>query len=470
MTGLGLLAGLMAAAPFLASFRQSGTRRVIETARVRRVSSLKTTITAAGRAASTNNTEIRCALERMSATGSSGSRDATASTIISVIADGTTVKKGDLLCELDASAYVEMVRQQEIAVKQAAAEKLQADLNLSIAQINLQSFKEGTLKQTEQQSLGQLALTKSDLSRQKDRLAWMRRMYEKGYGSVAQVTGEEQALRKLDLTLAQAELSYENYKRFSVPKELRSLQSAIDAALSTEKFQATRLKLAEDRLALLKLQVERCRILAPHDGLLIYYEEPRRPSQIWEGATVRQRQQMFTLPDLGQMEVQALLHETVVDRIRAGMPATARFEALPGRSVDGQVTHITQFPLLDRSDNAKNDVKYYLSRIKLDRPLEGLRPGMTAEVEITAETRSMVTVVPPGAVMSKDGQDVCYLVRPEGFERRAVKIGQQTANLFEITEGLEAGDVVLLEPAEVFPAAVLAGRDFVPSNSTIGMQ
>src|SRR4051794_40664432 len=119
VTGLVLLVTLMAAAPFLASFRQSGTRRVIETARVHRVSTLNTTITAAGRAASSNNTEIRCALERISTTGSTNSRDSTASTILSVIPDGTTVKKGDLICELDSSAYVELVRRQEIAVKQA---------------------------------------------------------------------------------------------------------------------------------------------------------------------------------------------------------------------------------------------------------------------------------------------------------------------------------------------------------------
>jgi multidrug efflux pump subunit AcrA (membrane-fusion protein) len=112
-------------------------------------------------------------------------------------------------------------------------------------------------------------------------------------------------------------------------------------------------------------------------------------------------------------------------------------------------------------------VKYYLSRIKLDRALEGLRPGMSAEVEITTETRSMVTAVPPGAITTSDGQDVCYVVRPEGYERRPVTIGLRTVNMFEVTEGLQTGDQVLLEPNEVFQAAVVAGRDFVPSTTAM---
>src|SRR5262249_34053068 len=154
------------------------------------------------------------------------------------------------------------------------------------------------------QTLGQLALTKSELSRQEDRLGWIQRMRQKGYAAVAQVTAEEQALRKLQLSLDQAEMAYDNYKKYAVAKELRTLQSDIDAAQSTLSYQMTRLKLEEDRLALLKLQVERCRITAPHDGFLIYYEEQGKPPTVWEGASVRQRQQLFKLPDLGQMEVQ----------------------------------------------------------------------------------------------------------------------------------------------------------------------
>ncbi len=80
-------------------------------------------ITASGRAASANNVEIRCTLARLTRSRAGGSVSSNgSSTILSVIPDGSTVKKGDLLCELDSAEYEELVRRQTIGVKKAMAE------------------------------------------------------------------------------------------------------------------------------------------------------------------------------------------------------------------------------------------------------------------------------------------------------------------------------------------------------------
>ena len=52
---------------------------------------------------------------------------------------------------------------------------------------------------------------------------------------------------------------------------------------------------------------------------------------------VRQRQELFYLPDLSEMEVQVALNESVVNRVRTGMRAKVRFEALPDLELDGEV-------------------------------------------------------------------------------------------------------------------------------------
>ncbi len=166
-----------------------------------------------------------------------------------------------------------------------------------------------------------------------------------------------------------------------LPRDTRSLQSRVEAAKATLNFQMTRLKLEEERLALFEEQVKRCTMLAPNDGFVIYANEPGEPQRIWEGASIRQRQRMFYLPDLDRMEVQAMIHETVVDRVDVGLPAHVRFEALPGRSAAGQVTSVSRLPLVNQN-SAASDVKYYLAVVRLDRIPSGLRPGMSAEIEI----------------------------------------------------------------------------------------
>ncbi|WP_406695959.1 efflux RND transporter periplasmic adaptor subunit [Singulisphaera sp. Ch08] len=421
---------------------------------VRRVDWLSTSITAAGRAASMNNSEIRCTLERLISPGGGGVVTSNgSSTILSLIPDGSVVKKGDLLCELDSADYQELVRRQLIGVKKAEAEHRQAQLNLEIAEINLKSYLEGSVRQAEQEFEGQVALNTSGLARQEDRLAWAQRMLTKGYASLSQVSGEEETLLRLKFGLEQIQMSYQNYRRYSLPRDTRSLQSQVEGARANLGYQSTRLKLEQDRLALFEEQVKRCTMRAPNDGFVIYANEPGEPQRIWEGASVRQRQRMFYLPDLDRMEVQTMVHETVVDRVEVGMPARIRFEALRGRSAEGSVTSVSRLPLLDQNSGA-GDVKYYLALVRLDTIPSGLRPGMSAEIEIITSRLPEVLVLPPVAITVENGQEVCYVIVAGSIERREVKVGQRNSDYMQVLEGLEEGERIVLEPSEVAASAL----------------
>ena len=452
----GVLIALVApSSPYFSSVRwKAEPRERIRSVPVRRIDWLTASITAAGRAASMNNSEIRCTLERLTSPGAGGSVSSNgSSTILSVIPDGSVVKKGDLLCELDSADYQELVRRQTIGVQKAMAEHRGAQLNLEIAEINLQSYMEGSVRQAEQEFEGQVALNTSGLARQEDRLAWARRMMDKGYASLSQVTGEEAALLRLKFTLDQIRMSYQNYRRYSLPRDTRSLQSQVEGARANLNYQTTRLKLEEERLALFEEQVKRCTMRAPNDGFVIYANEPGEPQRIWEGASIRQRQRMFYLPDLDRMEVQTMVHETVVDRVDVGMPARVRFEALPGRSAEGRVKSVARLPLLDQNSGA-GDVKYYLAVVQLETVPSGLRPGMSAEIEIITSRLPEALVLPPVAITVEKGQEVCYVIGEGGIERREVKVGQRNSNYTQVLEGLEEGEKIVLEPSEVAAPAL----------------
>ena len=65
------------------------------------------------------------------------------STILSLLPEGSTVKKGDVLCTLDSSAYEEMLRQQQIVLERAQAELRQAELELDVARLAVGESKMG---------------------------------------------------------------------------------------------------------------------------------------------------------------------------------------------------------------------------------------------------------------------------------------------------------------------------------------
>ena len=58
------------------------------------------------------------------------------------------------------------------------------------------------------------------------------------------------------------------------------------------------------------------------------------------GASVRQGQELFYFPDLSKMEVVAMLNETVVDRVRRGMPARVASEGFREVALGGRVIRI----------------------------------------------------------------------------------------------------------------------------------
>ncbi len=163
------------------------------------------------------------------------------------------------------------------------------------------------------------------------------------------------------------------------------------------------------------------------------------------GNAVRQRQHLFYLPDLSQMEVSALLHESVIDHVAAGMRARVHVEALSDRVLEGRVTSVARLPSIDWFSN----VPYYTGVVKLDTVPHGLRPGMSAEVEISAQRGDDVLAIPPGSLAVEGGRDVCYVVEADGLHRREVKIGRSTPEYLEVTAGLDEGEEVVLDPSRV---------------------
>jgi HlyD family secretion protein len=426
-------------------------------------------LTASGQVESSKRTVIECQLENITV-GVRGERLAAggASTLLRAVPEGTLVKRGDVLAVLDSSDYEELLRVQRIAVERAKADKLQAELDWEIAKMAVREFREGTMKETVEDFQARITLARADRERARDRLAWSRRMKEKGYVPIITVTSDEFRLAQLDLVVQQEESAFAVYQKYTVTKTLRELEGAVKGAEAILQYQQLRTQRNLDRLATLEKQVELCTIRAPHDGFVIYANDSRREVYIEEGMPVRQYQRLFFLPDLKDMEVVAMLHESIVHEIQPGMQAKVEVEGIPDQSMEGRVTLVSPLPTFEW----RSDVRYFQGIVKLKNPPRGLRPGMTAHVEITMPPRENVLAVPSEAVALADGHDVCFVVRDSGVERRAVKLGEVTREMTEVREGLQEGEQVVLNPqideGDVVQAAVPAEASSVSFASDLG--
>jgi HlyD family secretion protein len=183
-------------------------------------------------------------------------------------------------------------------------------------------------------------------------------------------------------------------------------------------------------------------VRAPHDGFVIYANNPDRRVYIEPGMEVHQHQQLFFLPDLSQMEVVASIHESVVDQVAPSMRAHVQVEGIGNQSIEGHVTRISPVTAF----NWWSDVRYFEGIVKLESVPQGLLPGMSAEVEIAMPRRENVLAIPSEAVLVDHGYEICFVVHEDSVERRQVKVGQTTRELVEVTDGLEAGEQVVLNP------------------------
>ncbi len=395
---------------------------------------LPLTVQASGVVASTVRTVIRCKVENVR-----GKKAAT--TILTILPEGSVVRRGDVICCLDASAHEELRTNQSLVVSQARADHRRAELDLESARVGLEEYRGGRSQLERLLLQGQIETARTQVTALSDRLGWSRRMLSRGYVSRAQIAAESGSLERSRADQARAEREYSTYERYTMPRALKQLESQVEMARANLEFQTARLRREEERLAALGNQVEQCTIRAPHDGLLIYAHKPKRGVRIEEGMTVRQEQELFYLPDPSRLEVQVLLHETVVVKVQPGMRARVWIEGL-GESMEGTLSVIDPLPLADRSVWSSGEVKNYMGRIPLELKGRTIGPGATVEVEIARDVLRDRLVVPVESVRREDGQDVCYVRAPDGLERRRVSVGEADASWQEVIEGLAEGEQV----------------------------
>jgi multidrug efflux pump subunit AcrA (membrane-fusion protein) len=237
---------------------------------------------------------------------------------------------------------------------------------------------------------------------------------------------------------------------------------------------------------------------------------------IEQGAQVKEGQKLLRIPNLSKMQVNTKVHEAMVARIRGdvrvpthfvdgvqklalfnthafgrlvsqqpeitervreryrnleykklsdGQRATIRVDALPNRTFAGHVR--MKATVASQADSWISDVKLYQTFVMVDsevlpdgthKPIQGeeLTPDMTAEVRITVDaSKDPVLTVPVQAVLG--GTELAakrevFVRTPTGYDRRLVTLGIYNEKVVEITDGLNEGDEVVLNPKVLLAA------------------
>jgi multidrug efflux pump subunit AcrA (membrane-fusion protein) len=501
---------------------------------------MKITIVDRGSVESAENNEITCKVKAKSQGGA-------ASTIRWIIDNGSFVKKGDTLVELDDSALQDQLLTQQIDLANAEGAWLQAEeqykidvsdaegaiktaeVNLAVKKIQLEEYIKGLFTQSQVDLENQLTMARSDVVMWEERSAWSERMSRPGrqYVTVAQAEADRARLLSCKLTLKKIETQYQVLNDLTKEKTVTDYRGQVEEAVRQVErgklqYEAKRLKADTDRKAKYLVydkalskardtekEIEHCLIKAPKDGMIVYYLEERsrfgggKQRFIAQGEPVDENQKLMTIPNLKRMVVNAKVHEAMRPRVKAdvkkptgfstlvefgtyqqpnlwtavttaatfndkevrtpflndyrkaeqelvsdGQKAWVRFAAFPGQRLKGHVKSVAE--VASQNDIFASDVKVYQTYVSIDDYLDGLKPGMDAEVTIEVDSQpEPVLALPLQALLGSvdmGAKRKCFVITEDGPQMRDITLGMSNETMVEVKEGLEEGDEVVLNP------------------------
>ena len=326
--------------------------------------------------------------------------------ISSIVPEGTQVKEGDLVAELDRSSLAAKMAEVSLALQKAQAQYEQAMLDSTL---NLGKARE--------------EMRTMELQLEEKKLA------------------KEQAIYEAPTIRRQAEIDHEKAQRALA-------QAKIDYKTRTEQAQAKMREVGADldrqknKLAVVQDVMGGFTIKAPAAGMVIYVKE-------WNGRKKTAGSQInpwdptvATLPDLTQMESITYVNEIDVRKIATGQPVSITLDADPSKRLTGKVVSVANVG--EQRPNA--DAKVFEVKITVEQPDTTLRPGMTTGNAVETFGIKDALYIPLEALSSEEG--VSYVYKRDGGRilKQEVETGAMNDDEVVIVRGLAADEQVLLSP------------------------
>jgi len=138
-------------------------------------------------------------------------------------------------------------------------------------------------------------------------------------------------------------------------------------------------------------------------------------------------------------QVKVDIYEEDITKVKIGDPVDIRLVAFPDTEITGKVSSV------DPIDKTINEVVYYEVSMDFDQQLEGLKPGMTADITIITNHQNDLLIIPESAIIKEDSKDYVKVLDNKKIVKKEVIVGTKGDDaMIEIKEGLQENDKVIL--------------------------
>lgn len=257
-------------------------------------------------------------------------------------------------------------------------------------------------------------------------------------GTLLAQLDDSQLKAEVDRTSAIRDQASSTYQRTKsvVDQGAGSAQDLDDAAAA--------LKVAEANLALAQTRLSKTHIVASFDGVV-------GSKRVSPGAYLKIGDAITDLARISELKIIFSAPERYLAKLKHGAPVSVSTTAYPGYALQGKIEVID--PTLDPETRSAR----VTARVR--NPGGKFRPGMSADVAAVLSERMNAITIPSEAVFAEGNQTFVYVVKADStVTRAAVTLGTRLPDVVEVTQGLEAGQRVvvaghqkLFETAKVIP-------------------
>jgi multidrug efflux pump subunit AcrA (membrane-fusion protein) len=321
-----------------------------------------------------------------------------------LVAEGSVVKKGDFIAELDKSELATKISEaeNELTKTQSQFEQIRLDTSLTLRQL------------------------RDELENLKFQLKEKQIVVEQSiYEPPSTIRQAQLDFERTQKNLDQSEKSYVLKQKQSIAK-----MQEISASLNQ----------TQNRLQNLVNLMNQFSIVAPDDGMVIYARD-------WNGKKKGAGSQIqawnptvATLPDLSVMISKTYINEVDIRKIKTGLPVEVSLDAFPEKKLTGKVTDVANVG----EQVAKYDSKVFEVIVQVTMSDTTLRPAMTTSNKIILGTLKKVLSIPLEAVHTTDSINYVYIKGSLGISKQQVRTGLSNENSIVVLQGITAGDQVYL--------------------------
>lgn len=326
-----------------------------------------------------------------------------------LIEQGTTVTKGEVIAVLERSAL-------EAAVKAAEAAQLRAKIQAKPEVI------EGQIQQTRaaaaaaKAQLADLEKNMTDLVRDKDRATSLSR------DGVISVQMRDKAVTAHEASIEKAKALRAEVSRAETAVVLAEAQTRESAEAAVAG--------ADAALQQVQATLNDATIAAPISGVVC-------TKHVEEGDMVGPMTPLVQIMDVGTVKVTGGISERHFSALAPGKTKVrVRVDAYPGEEFEGTVYQVS--PSIDRVTRTVG------VEIRIPNPNCRLKPGMFARLDLVLQRRENVAVVPDSALLRAGEESFAFVVNGSTAHRRVLKLGLAEGPRHEVLEGVKPGDLIVV--------------------------